>query len=89
MIFWKDIMFPIILALLALFLILFVINLVLRFFGLDIPILRFILLLAIWYYVGPEIYNWLSYAIITTQYEGIRILYMPIQSIIEAFESLV
>lgn len=89
MIFWKDIMFPIILALLALFLILFVINLVLRFFGLDIPILRLILLLAIWYYVGPEIYNWLSYAIITTQHEGIRILYMPIQSIIEAFESLV
>ena len=39
--FFRDIVFPIVLALLALTLIVFILNLVLRFFHLDIPILRF------------------------------------------------
>ena len=87
--FFRDIVFPIVLALLALTLIVFVINLVLRFFHLDIPILRLAGLLGIWYYIGPIIYNWLITKIILVPREGIEILYTPIQSIIEAFEKLV
>lgn len=87
--FFRDVMFPIVLALLALTLIVFVLNLVLRFFHIDIPIIRFAGLLGIWYYVGPIIYNWLVNKIIVVQREGIEILYTPIQSILEALEKLV
>lgn len=87
--FFRDIVFPIVIALLVLALIIFVLNLVLRFFRLDIPIIRIVGLVGIWYYVGPIIYNWLITKVIVVPREGIRILYMPIQVIIEAFEKLV
>lgn len=87
--FFRDIVFPIVIALLVLALIIFVLNLVLRFFHLDIPIIRIVGLFGIWYYVGPIIYNWLITKVIVVPREGIRILYMPIQAIIEAFEKLV
>lgn len=87
--FFRDIVFPIVLALLALTLIVFILNLVLRFFHLDIPIIRLAGLLGIWYYVGPIIYNWLITKIIVVPREGIEILYTPIQSILEVFEKLV
>lgn len=87
--FFRDIVFPIVLALLALTLIVFILNLVLRFFHIDIPIIRLAGLLGIWYYVGPIIYNWLIAKIIVVPREGIEILYTPIQSILEAFEKLV
>lgn len=89
MIFWKDIVFPIVLAILAIGLIIFLLNLILRFFRIDIPILKVIALFAIWYYVGPIIYEWLLYKVITVPNEGIEIIYTPIQSIIEVFEKLV
>ena len=87
--FFRDIVFPIVLALLVLTLIVFILNLVLRFFHLDIPIIRLAGLLGIWYYVVPIIYNWLITKIIFVPREGIEILYTPIQSILEAFEKLV
>ena len=85
--FFRDIVFPIVIALLVLALIIFVLNLVLRFFRLDIPIIRIVGLVGIWYYVGPIIYNWLITKVIVVPREGIRILYMPIQAIIEVFEN--
>lgn len=87
--FFRDVMFPIVLALLALTLIVFILNLVLRFLHIDIPIIRFAGLLGIWYYVGPIIYNWLITNVIVVSREGIEILYAPIQAILEAFEKLV
>lgn len=85
--FFRDIVFPIALALLLLGLIVYILNLILRFFSLDIPILRFAGLIGLWYYLGPIVYNWLITKIIVVQREGIRILYMPIQAIIEVFEN--
>jgi len=61
----------------------------LRFFGIDIPIIRFVALVALWYFVGPILYNWLASNIVAVQYEGIEILYMPIQKILEVFENFV
>ena len=87
--FFRDIVFPIVLALLALGLIIFVLNLVLRFFQIDIPIIRFAGLVGIWYVVGPIIYNWLLLKIIAVPRESIEIIYRPIQIIIESFEKLV
>ena len=89
MIFWKDIVFPIALAFLSLALIIFVLNLILRFFHIDFPIVRFVGVLTIWYYVGPIIYNLLIQNVLTSSREGIEILYNPIQSIIAVFEKLV
>lgn len=89
MLFFKDIIFPIVLLLLALFLILFLLNLVLRLFGIDIPILKFAGVMAAWYYIGPIMYNWLVEKILTVAYEGIEIIYTPIQSILEALQRIV
>ena len=85
--FFRDIVFPIVLALLLLGLIVYILNLILRFFSLDIPILRFAGLIGLWYYLGPIVYDWLITKIIVVPREGIRILYMPIQAIIEVFEN--
>ena len=87
--FFRDIVFPIVLVLFALTFIVFILNFVLRLFNIDIPIIRFVGLIGFWYYVGPVLYNWLITNIIIVEREGIRILYMPIQVIIEAFEKLV
>lgn len=87
--FFRDIVFPIVLALFALTFIVFILNLVLRFFHLDIPIIRLIGLIAMWYYVGPIIYNWLVSKIIVVQRDFIEIIYNPIQSIVEVFTKLV
>ena len=87
--FLRDIVFPIVLALMAFALIILIINMILKFFSIDIPILKFAGLLMVWYYIGPIIYNWLISKIIVVPREGIRILYMPIHVILEAFEKLV
>ncbi len=89
MIFWKDIVFPIVVLLVAVFFIVFVINLVLRALKLDITILRIAAFFAIWYFVGPIIYDWLCNYVFTVQYEAIKILYMPIQYVIAALRKLV
>ena len=79
--FFRDIVFPIVLV--------YILNLVLRLFHLDIPIIRLVGLFGFWYFIGPILYNWLITNIIIVEREGIRILYMPIQVIIEAFKKLV
>lgn len=89
MIFWKDIVFPIVVLLVAVFFIVFVINLVLRALKIDITILRIAAFFAIWYFVGPIIYDWLCNHVFTIQYEAIKILYMPIQYVIAALKKLV
>ena len=87
--FFRDIMLPIVIAVLAFVLIVYILNLILRFFSLDIPILRFVVFFSIWYYLGPIMYSWLIDKIIVIPKEGIKILYMPVQAIISAIEKLV
>ena len=86
---FKDIVLPIVIALLSLSVIVTIVNIIFRFFRLDIAILEFIALMAVWYYVGPKIYDWLLYKVITTPSEAIRIIYMPIQSILQIFDKIV
>ena len=81
MVFVKDIAIPLILAALSIGLISYLINVILRFIKLDLVIIKFALFLLVWYFVGPVIYNWLLYAIMTSSNEIIEFFYMPIQVI--------
>ena len=75
----KDIAIPLILAALSIGLISYLINVILRFIKLDLVIIKIALFLLVWYFVGPIIYNWLLYAIMTSSNEIIEFFYMPIQ----------
>ena len=79
MVFVKDIAIPLILAALSIGLISYLINVILRFIKLDLVIIKIALFLLVWYFVGPIIYNWLLYAIMTSSNEFIEFFYMPIQ----------
>lgn len=79
MVFVKDIAIPLILAALSIGLISYLINVILRFIKLDLVIIKIALFLLVWYFVGPIIYNWLLYAIMTSSNEIIKFFYMPIQ----------
>lgn len=81
MVFVKDIAIPLILAALSIGLISYLINVILRFIKLDLVIIKIALFLLVWYFVGPVIYNWLLYAIMTSSNEIIEFFYMPIQII--------
>lgn len=81
MVFVKDIAIPLILAALSIGLISYLINVILRFIKLDLVIIKIALFLFVWYFVGPIIYNWLLYAIMTSSNEIIEFFYMPIQVI--------
>lgn len=79
MVFVKDIAIPLILAALSIGLISYLINVILRFIKLDLVIIKIALFLLVWYFVGPIIYNWLLYAIMTSSNEIIEFFHMPIQ----------
>ena len=81
MVFVKDIAIPLILAALSIGLISYLINVILRFIKLELVIIKIALFLLVWYFVGPIIYNWLLYAIMTSSNEIIEFFYMPIQVI--------
>lgn len=81
MVFVKDIAIPLILVALSIGLISYLINVILRFIKLDLVIIKIALFLLVWYFVGPVIYNWLLYAIMTSSNEIIEFFYMPIQVI--------
>jgi hypothetical protein len=81
MVFVKDIAIPLIFAALSIGLISYLINVILRFIKLDLVIIKIALFLLVWYFVGPVIYNWLLYAIMTSSNEIIEFFYMPIQVI--------
>ena len=81
MVFVTDIAIPLILAALSIGLISYLINVILRFIKLDLVIIKIALFLLVWYFVGPIIYNWLLYAIMTSSNEIIEFFYMPIQVI--------
>ena len=81
MVFVKVIAIPLILAALSIGLISYLINVILRFIKLDLVIIKIALFLLVWYFVGPIIYNWLLYAIMTSSNEIIEFFYMPIQVI--------
>lgn len=81
MVFVKDIAIPLIFAALSIGLISYLINVILRFIKLDLVIIKIALFLLVWYFVGPVIYNWLLYAIMTSSNEIIEFFYMPIHVI--------
>ena len=61
----------------------YIINVILRFIGLDIPIIKVALFLVAWYFVGPIIYNVLLENVITTENDVIAFIYKPVQMLME------
>ena len=87
--FLKSVAFPIFLAALCITLIIVMVNALFRFVQLDIWILRFVGVLAAWYFLGPILLDWLNNVLNIEIGEGIKVLYTPIQSIISAFGKIV
>ncbi len=87
--FWINLVLPIVILALSMAGVVFIINLVLRAIHFDVTIVRILAFFAIWYFVGPFIYNWMLSTFVTEEYEGLKILYMPIQYIYNAISKLV
>lgn len=61
----------------------YIINVILRFVGLDIPIIKVALFLVAWYFVGPIVYNFLLEHVIVNQNDVITFIYKPVQMLME------
>lgn len=87
--FLKGVLLPILLAVVSLALIIAIVNALFRLAQLDIWILRVVGVLIVWYFVGPVLLNWLTDILNIEVSDGIRILYTPIQSIMDKFNKIV
>lgn len=87
--FLKGVVFPIFLAALCITLIIVIVNALFRFAQLDIWILRFAGILIAWYFLGPILLDWLTNVLNIELSEGVKILYTPIQSILDKIHGLV
>lgn len=85
----KDIVIPLLVAGFSLAFISYVVLFVLRLFSINFGLFKFILVMFIWYFVGPVIYEILLNNVIINVNEIIKIIYMPIQSIINIFYKIV
>lgn len=85
----KDIVIPLLVAGFSLAFISYVVLFVLRLFSINFGLFKFILVMLIWYFVGPVIYEILLNNVIINVNEIIKIIYMPIQSIINIFYKIV
>ena len=88
MLFLKDIILPLVIAMLAISFINFVIIFLLRILRLDIFLFKLVIFLAVWYFVGPVIYNFLLDNIMTSTRDGIEFIYMPIQYFLKYINKL-
>ncbi|MBQ6283012.1 MAG: hypothetical protein IJK66_05760 [Bacilli bacterium] len=85
----KSVLLPILLAVVALILIIVIVNVLFRLAQLDIWILKFGAVLMAWYFLGPILLDWLEEILEIDVNEGVKILYMPIQTILEKIHGLV
>ena len=87
--FFKGVVLPIALAVVSIVLIVVIVNALFRLAQLDIWILRVAGIIIAWYFLGPILLNWLTDILNIEVSEGIKILYTPIQSIMEKFNKIV
>ena len=78
-----DIAIFLVTAAISIGLISYIMTRILKFIGIDIPIIKVALFLGVWYFVGPIIYEYLVENIVANQNEVIEYIYMPIQKITE------
>lgn len=89
MYFWRDIFFPILILLVAVLIITVLINVLFRIIHFDNTILKIIVFFAIWYYVGPIIYQWMIEHFIEIEHEPIKILFTLFDYIMKSLRKLV
>ncbi len=81
-----DIVIPLLCAGLAIGIISYIINVVLRAIKFDVSIVKIALFFVAWYFVGPIIYDFLLNYLIEYENEIITFIYQPIQIIMELLE---
>lgn len=84
MIFLKNIAFPLLIAAIAVSILSTVINFLLRLIGLDITFIKLILFFAVWYFIGPILYDFVL-TVMSSSNEIIEFIYMPVQTIMGIF----
>lgn len=87
--FLKGVVLPILLAVVSILLIVVIVNALFRLAQLDIWILRVAGIIIAWYFLGPILLNWITDILNIEVSDGIKILYTPIQSIMDKFNKIV
>ncbi len=85
MTFIKDIAIPLIVCGIAVGLVSYVINVVLRLIRFDVAIIKIALFFVAWYFIGPIIYTFLVNNLIVYENEVISFIYTPVQTIMALF----
>lgn len=84
--FLLDTVVPLLIAGIAVGIISYLLNVILRAIGLDVSIIKLGLFFLVWYFVGPIIYEFLLSNLITHQNEIMRFIYEPVQMIMEVLK---
>lgn len=84
----KNIILPILIALLAISILYGFIRFLLRIIGISTSFTNFIFTLAAWYFFGQFFYSWLLSILITESNEVVEFVFMPIQSVIGLFSQV-
>ena len=84
----KNMILPILIALLAISILYGFIRFLLRIIGISTSFTNFIFTLAAWYFLGPLLHNWLLSILITEGNEVVKFVFMPIQSVIGLFSQV-
>lgn len=84
----KNMILPILIALLAISISYGFIRFLLRIIGISTSFTNFIFTLAAWYFLGPLLHNWLLSILITEGNEVVEFVFMPIQSVIGLFSQV-
>jgi hypothetical protein len=79
--FLLDIILPLLIAGISIGIISYLINIILRLIKLDIAVIKLVLFLGAWYFVGPIIYDFILGTIIKYENEIIVFIYKPVQII--------
>jgi hypothetical protein len=81
----KNIILPILIALLAISILYGIVRFILRIIGISTSFTNSIFTIVAWYFVGPLLHSLLSNILITQENEVVEFVFMPIQSVINIF----
>lgn len=84
----KNIILPILIALLVFSILYGFVRFLLRLIGISTSFTNFMFTFAAWYFIGPILHTWLLDILITQGNEVVEFVFMPIQSVIGLFSQV-